>query len=180
VVRKHDGMVKSRQLNVEEECAIDMVWVAIGAELALLVVLGASRARLGFCGVFHALALHLLDLSEHHLVQPFVLGDLAHLMLLHKPDQPFQLCLSFDLLFTDDNRFIDSTSPASSLWLLPRCRGVRKPISGFMPPDTTLLPSSPQCGIFIIERYCCTAEWDVMAGVSSVRVDRRKIPKCDG
>ena len=153
-----------------------MVWIAIGTELALLVVLRAPCARLGFCGVFHALPLHLLDLSEHHLVQPFVLGDLAHLMLLHEADQPFQLCLSFDLLFTDDNGFVDSTSPASSLWLLPWCRGVRESIRSFMPPDTALLPSSPQCGIFIIQRYRCAAEWDVVASVSSVRVDWREIP----
>ena len=156
-----------------------MVSVALSAELSLLIAHRFARSRLRLCRLLHTLPLHLLDLSEDHLIQPFVLRDLAHLMLLHKPNKTLELSLTSNLLFTDDNRLIGCTSPTSSLRLLPWCCCIGKSIRRFVSPYTTFLTSSPQRGVVIVERYGSTAERNVVASIAAVRVDRREVPESD-
>lgn len=156
-----------------------MVSVALSAELSLLIAHRFARSRLRLCRLLHTLPLHLLDLSEDHLIQPFVLRDLAHLMLLHKPDQTLELSLTPNLLFTDNNRLICCTSSTSSLRLLPWCCRVGKTIRRFVSPDTAFLTSSPQRRIVIVEGYCRATKRNVVTSIAAVRVDRREVPESD-
>ena len=118
--------------------------------------------------------LHALNLAEDHLIQPFVLRDLAHLMLLHKPNQTLELGLTPNLLFTDNDRLIYCTPSTSSLWLLPWCCCVGKSIRRFVSPYTTFLTP-----IVIVEGYCRATKRNVVTRIAAVGVHRREVPESD-
>ena len=49
-----------------------------------------------------------------------------------------------------------------------------------MPPNPALLPSRPQCGIVIEQRYGRAAEGNVVAPIAASRIDRRQVPDGNG
>lgn len=49
-----------------------------------------------------------------------------------------------------------------------------------MSPDLALLSAGPQCGVIVEKGDCRASERDVVAPITTLRIDRRKIPHGDG
>lgn len=168
-----DGMVEAGKLDVEVEDGVPVARI-----VGIVGIVGRRvGVRMQLRGVSQVGAFETLDLPKDHLIQPLVVGNVAHLMFLQQVMEPLQLGGAADMLVV--GRRLTVRLATARLLGDRGSGGVGKGIGRFVSPQPALLAALLQGAVAVEEGYGGTAKGNVVAS-SAVGADGRHIPDGDG